>query len=208
MAKHNLNIDCLECERDDRVLFTGLSFTLADGEIVQVVGPNGSGKTTLLRILAGLFGSYEGGISWCGNDIARNLDYKSELLYLGHKSAIKASLTVIENLRFLVGMHQPFSEGELFDALAKVDLAGYEYSLCQNLSAGQQRRVALARLYISKAKLWILDEVFTAIDLQGVAELEQHLALSAKSGVSILLTTHHQLAIEDVRRIHLGAGDV
>lgn len=200
-----LKISDLSCERDDRVLFHALSYEFPNGKITQLEGQNGAGKTTLLRILAGLYGAYSGDIEWNGSSVnSVKIEFNQNLLFIGHKSAIKLNLTPVENLKFLVGIHQRFSEEGLLSALAQVGLYGYEHVLCRNLSAGQQRRVALARLYLSKATLWILDEIFTAIDKQGVAQLEAFLSEKAKSGVTIILTTHHQLSLPSYQVLNLG----
>lgn len=200
-----LNAQSLYCERDDRILFSDLNFEVNAGDIVQLEGPNGSGKTTLLRVLSGLLNSYQGQVLWDGKDIHEyRAEYAQNLLFMGHKAAVKPSMTPIENLRFLVGLNQAFVESAAFDALEKVGLGGFEHVMCRNLSAGQQRRVSLARLYLSKAKLWLLDEIFTAIDKAGVAQFESLLADKAREGVAIVLTTHHQLAIEGVKKVILG----
>ena len=199
-----LKLDDLSCERDDRALFSGLNFNCLSGDIIQVEGPNGSGKTTLLRILSGLYQNYEGQVIWNEQSISSQLStYQSELLMIGHKSPIRTDLSAIENLRFLIGIKQRVEDQKLFSALEKVGLYGYEDTLCRNLSAGQQRRVNLARMYISSSKLWILDEVFTAIDKSGVVQFESLLAKKSLEGVTIILTTHHQLAI-DSRKLSLG----
>lgn len=205
MAESLLSVSELACERDDRMLFNDLSFDVGRGEIVQIKGPNGAGKTTLLRALVGLYQSYHGQIFWRGQDIRdAGADYHRDLLFLGHKPSVKTSLTVLENLRILVGLKQPVSNDQLYNALDSVGLAGYEGVLAQNLSAGQHRRVSLARLFLSDASLWVLDEAFTAIDLDGVAELERFLALQAGNGRSIILTTHHRPEISKLREIVLG----
>ena len=201
-----LRISRLSCERDDRFLFENLNFTFPEGTITQLEGPNGAGKTTLLRILAGLFTSFEGEILWQErqlNDL--RIEFNNQLLFIGHKSSIKAGLSPLENLKFLCGLQQIISKAELYNALEKVGLRGYEDVLCRNLSAGQQRRVALARLYLTQAKTWILDEVFTAIDKQGVAQLEGFFAEQASKGVTIILTTHHHLAIPGIQILRIGA---
>lgn len=196
----------LRCERDDRPLFTDLDLTLDAGQIIQVAGANGSGKTTLLRILAGLYTQYQGALLFQGQPLEQNRAvFNQSLLFIGHKSAIKPTLTVLENLRFLVGLHQTPDQAQLFSALDSVGLAGYEHVLCQNLSAGQQRRVALARLWLSTARIWVLDEIFTAIDLDGVAQLEALLARKAEQGHAIVLTTHHRLQLPSLSQITLGA---
>jgi heme exporter protein A len=152
----------LLCEREGRILFSRLSFSVAAGEWVQVTGDNGAGKTTLLRLLAGLSCPDAGQVLWRGQAL-HNVrdDYHSHLLWLGHLSGIKTRLTSLENLRFF---HCDCSNAQCLDALDKVGLAGYEDLPVYQLSAGQQRRVALARLWLTSATLWILDEPFTAID--------------------------------------------
>tara|TARA_R110001592_G_scaffold52511_8_gene160690 strand:+ start:7647 stop:8300 length:654 start_codon:yes stop_codon:yes gene_type:complete len=200
-----LIISELSCERDDRILFHDLNYDFPEGKIIQLEGQNGAGKTTLLRMLAGLYGDFSGDIFWNGRAThSVKIEFNQHLLFIGHKSAIKLNLTPIENLKFLIGLHQSFSEDSLYEALDRVGLYGFEHVLCRNLSAGQQRRVALARLYLSKATIWILDEIFTAIDKQGVAQLESFLAEKAQAGVTIILTTHHQLSLSDYHVLNLG----
>ncbi len=201
-----LRAESLFCERDERVLFEDLAFSINAGEIVQVEGPNGSGKTTLLRILSGLSGAYEGRIYWKGEPLSSaRIDFLSNLLYLGHKPGVKAILTPVENLRALMGMRQGVTDGEIYHALEKVGLYGYEEVPCHNLSAGQHRRVALARLYLSNDAIWILDEAFTAIDKAGVKALESLLADRAQQGGAVILTTHHELKLEKgFRKLRLG----
>jgi len=200
-----LKADKIVCERDDRLLFSGLSFELFAGEVLRLEGPNGAGKTTLLRILSGLFSTFEGCVSWNGQNVRQCYsEFQQDLLFIGHKSSIKSTLTPLENLRFLMGLQESIEDDELWKALERVGLAGYEHVLCRNLSAGQKRRVALARLYLSSAKLWVLDEIFTAIDKKGVAQLEALLTEKAQSGVAIVLTTHHELSMPDIKLLRLG----
>ena len=195
----------LSCERDDRLLFSGLQFQLDAGEILQLEGPNGSGKTTLLRILSGLYGAYDGSVLWQGHDIRSHMsEYQAQLLVLGHKPAIKLALSPVENLRYLCGLHGQHDVAVIMDALSKLGLSGYEFVPCRNLSAGQVRRVNLSRLYLSDARIWLLDEMFTAIDKNGVAQLERLLEDKAKEGVAIAMTTHHSPQIESLRVLRLG----
>ncbi|WP_426416780.1 cytochrome c biogenesis heme-transporting ATPase CcmA [Aestuariirhabdus sp. LZHN29] len=203
-----LEVRQLGCERDDRVLFRALDFDLSPGEILQIEGPNGSGKTTMLRALCGLSADFEGEIHWRGVAIRDDREsYFSELLYAGHSVGVKAQLTPQENLAWYCGLHVTVGDDEVNDALEKVGLYGYEDVPCHSLSAGQQRRVALARLHLARQPLWILDEPFTAIDKSGVAALEQLLVNHAERGGAIILTTHHDLAMiyPDLRRISLAA---
>lgn len=206
MSSSLLEVKNLFCERDERVLFEGLNFSISAGEIIQVEGPNGSGKTTLLRILSGLSQAFEGDIFWKGESISDvRDDFLGDLLYFGHLPGVKAILTPEENLRWYCALH-PHTRAEGIDkALASVGLFGYEDVPCHSLSAGQNRRVSLARLYLSDAPLWILDEPFTAIDKRGVARKEALIAEHAANGGSVILTTHHELAIKDnLRKVTLG----
>ncbi|MGR9116306.1 MAG: cytochrome c biogenesis heme-transporting ATPase CcmA [Gammaproteobacteria bacterium] len=202
-----LTVQNLSCERDDRVLFEALNFTVQEHDILQVEGPNGSGKTTLLRILCGLNSHYSGHIFWQGEELANIREqYCHNLLYVGHHAGVKAALTPEENLRWLKALQpQALGKGDIEEALAKVGLYGYEDVPCYMLSAGQQRRVGLARLYMSTAKLWILDEPFTALDKKGVGEKEKLIAAHAERGGAVILTTHHDLTIKGrpVRSVHL-----
>ncbi|WP_411991708.1 cytochrome c biogenesis heme-transporting ATPase CcmA [Agarivorans sp. DSG3-1] len=185
------------CVREERVLFDGLSFTLLPGEILQIAGPNGAGKTSLLRLIAGLSRPESGEIIWQDHSITQDADsYHRDCLYLGHHAGVKAELSALENLRFYLGLAgQSLAQEQLYALLTRVGLAGLEEEPVAHLSAGQQRRVALARLWLVKCKLWILDEPFTAIDKQGVAYLEQVILEHAKSGGMVLLTTHQELNI-------------
>ncbi|MCX4028952.1 cytochrome c biogenesis heme-transporting ATPase CcmA [Endozoicomonas sp. SM1973] len=203
-----LNVQQLACERDDRWLFQQLSFQVNPGEIWQVEGPNGSGKTTLLRILAGLLMPQTGEVLWQGTPIQMlRASFQQSLLYTGHQVGVKAHLTPIENLSWYLGMYGDVSSQAVMEALAQVGLTGYEDVLCHHLSAGQLRRVALARLQLATQPLWILDEPFTAIDKTGVAELEQLLLEKAKAGKAIILTTHHQLNLDYHQLHHLSLLD-
>lgn len=201
-----LSAEQLAFERDDRVLFENLNLSVRSGDIVQVAGPNGAGKTTLLRVLARSLTPNHGELRWCGKPVRQCATvYTSNLLYLGHQSGIKAVLTPEENLGWMTQTGLTRTDCTISEALKKVGLAGYEDVPCYSLSAGQHRRVALARLHLSGAALWILDEPFTAIDKQGVAELEQLICQHAERGGAVILTTHQPLSIGSVRTLELAA---
>ncbi|MFM5369479.1 cytochrome c biogenesis heme-transporting ATPase CcmA [Aeromonas veronii] len=193
-----LQVNNLSCVREDRTLFEHLSFSVAPGDLVQIEGPNGVGKTSLLRLLTGLSQPFAGEVCWNGENIRHCRDeYHANLLYLGHQPGVKAALTPFENLKFYQQLHHPQqSESDLWQILARVGLAGFEEYPTGQLSAGQQRRVALARLWLSqKPALWILDEPFTAIDKQGVKVLEQLFLAHAERGGMVILTTHQDLTL-------------
>ncbi|TNV18049.1 cytochrome c biogenesis heme-transporting ATPase CcmA [Buttiauxella sp. B2] len=191
----------LTCVRDDRMLFSELSFSVSSGEMVQIAGKNGAGKTSLLRILAGLAQPDEGEVKWQNEGLSRiRYQYNQDLLWLGHQPGIKTVLTAFENLSFY---HANGAQSLRWQALTEVGLLGFEDVPVNQLSAGQQRRVALARLWLSSHKLWILDEPFTAIDVAGVDKLTQQLQRHTKNGGMVILTTHQPLNVENVRQIHL-----
>ena len=194
-----LEVKNLYCERDERTLLGGLCFELNQGEVLQIEGQNGSGKTTLLRILCGLMDVYEGEIFWQEQllDEVRE-EYYQALLFVGHLSGVKTALTAEENLAWMQKLNLSLTKMSIAKALKKVGLYGYEDVPCFALSAGQQRRVGLARLYLSNAPLWILDEPFTALDKKGVAEKEALIAQHVQEGGSVVLTTHHDLIIPDI----------
>jgi heme exporter protein A len=203
LAEPVLKVESLYCERDERVLFEGLSFEIGAGEVLQIEGQNGSGKTTLLRILSGLSRNYEGELYWRGEPMAEVVDeYRQELLYFGHLPGVKATLTPQENLGWYTALHGT-DTAAIDAALRQVGLTGYEDVPCHMLSAGQHRRVSLARLYLSQAPLWILDEPFTAIDKKGVVQKEQLILRHAASGGTVILTTHHELQLDGLRRLNL-----
>ncbi|HIX61012.1 MAG TPA: cytochrome c biogenesis heme-transporting ATPase CcmA [Candidatus Halomonas stercoripullorum] len=201
----------LACERDDRWLFRNLDLDIGAGEIVRVEGPNGSGKTTLLKILSGQLADYEGELFWNERPMREMRDaFLANLLYMGHAPGVKTALTPLENLAWYQALAgQVRDETARYQALEEVGLLGYEDVPAGQLSAGQQRRVALARLVLVPRPLWVLDEPFTAIDREGVAALEQRLVVHARRGGCVLVTTHHELTpCPELRRIRLDEGCV
>jgi heme exporter protein A len=196
----------LACERDGRLLFEGLNVSLRPGDMLKVSGPNGAGKTSLLRLLCGLLVPTVGEVRFNGQALpgaARAL--AGNLLWLGHAPALKLSLTPRENLAWLCALGEPASAQAMDHALADMGLGGYEHQPCASLSAGQLRRVALARLCLSPPPLWLLDEPFTALDAASVTQLEARLAQHCERGGMVVLTSHHPLTQRPVgyRELHL-----
>jgi len=195
----------LACIRDDRTLFSDLAFRIGPGEALLLEGRNGSGKTSLLRILCGIRLPDAGSINWCGTDINRlGADYHEHTAYVGHRDGIKLDLTPLENLAMARALGKP-NDTSLEEALAKVDLYGFEDVLTRNLSAGQQRRLALARLLVTDTVLWILDEPFTSLDVHGIKVIEELLDRHTSGGGMLAVTSHHAVNLENTRiqRINL-----
>lgn len=199
----------LACQRGDRVLFSGLSFTLSPGELLQVAGPNGSGKTSLLKILCGISSPAEGTVHWQGHDARKQGEtFREHLLYLGHVNAVKEELTALENLRIASTLSgTTLDEDQALDALDRIGLAGREYLPAKVLSQGQKRRVTLARLLASRAPLWILDEPLTALDAKAIELIQARLAEHLATHGIVVLTTHQPIAVPGItpRRLELGA---
>jgi heme exporter protein A len=186
----------LECVRGGRLLFSDIHFALAPGEIRQIHGPNGAGKTSLLRILCGLSLPEAGQVLWQGQPIAKTrASYQANLAYVGHALGLKLDLTARENLSFALSLHPSRLDADPNEALARAGLANATNLLCRHLSAGQRRRVAIARLYLTAAKLWILDEPLSAIDAEGVAEIERLLRNHLDENGMVLLTSHQPIAV-------------
>ena len=199
----------LTCERGERLLFSGLSFSAENGTLLRIAGPNGTGKTSLLRMMCGLLEPTGGEIRWKGGNIRKlREEYWKDLAYIGHLNGVKDDLTVRENLRVSVRVAgRSATETQLAQALDAVGLAGFEDTMARFLSQGQRRRVALARLYVSEAvPLWILDEPFTALDVRGVAHLSALIARHIENGGTVVLTTHQEVPVDAARRKRVDLG--
>ncbi len=195
----------LSFERDDRLLFVGLDIHLANGEILQVSGANGAGKTTLLRILTRSLSPSTGRVLWRGQPLnSQAAQYAADMLYLGHQPGIKQALSPRENLLWLSRLQPCKADVSVAEALSYAGLRGYEDVPCYSLSAGQLRRVALARLHLTAATLWILDEPFTAIDKNGIAGLELVLQQHIDNGGAVILTSHQDIGLPHVQQLRLG----
>jgi heme exporter protein A len=204
-----LEAENLECTRGDRKLFRNLDFSLESGTLVQLTGPNGSGKTSLLRMVCGLLEPTEGQIRWHGTQI-RSLgeEYRALLTYLGHRNGLKEELSAIENLRIASGVAGLTIDGKTCQSvLSAMGLAGREQLPVRLLSEGQKRRAALARLAICKTRLWLLDEVFTALDKTAVALVKNLIEAHLNNGGMAIIATHQELDLtaSSFQRIELAS---
>ena len=198
----NLIINNLSCIRGYNQLFTDLSFELRPGEILKISGTNGTGKTSLLKIIAGLNSAESGSIFFKNYDI-NDINNKLDIFYLGHLNALSPELSCIENLNFLLELGTENFNSSYADALSMVGLNNYENELVANLSAGQKRRVALAALFITPSKLWLLDEPFTSLDYKGIEIVENQIKKHRDSGGLCILTTHQVCSIKNLRELNL-----
>jgi len=199
LSNNNTTLEARElaCIRDDRTLFSSLEFRLERGQALVLEGRNGSGKTSLLRILCGIRLPDAGCINWCGENIDRlGADYHEHTAYVGHRDGIKLDLTPLENLAMARALGKP-NDSTLEEALEKVDLYGFEDVLTRNLSAGQQRRLALARLLVTDTVLWILDEPFTSLDTHGIKTIEHLLDQHTGKGGMLAVTSHHAVNLNN-----------
>lgn len=191
-----LHAQHLSSTRANRLLFRDLELSIPASSVLYVAGPNGSGKSTLLRMLAGLYAPNTGTVSRFATD--DNETWQRQTLFIGHKPAVKQALTALDNLQL-----QAQLDGAQIDdpwqLLETVGLLGLEDIPAQQLSAGQQRRIALTRLWYSRARLWILDEPFTALDQAGINLLQERFAEHCANGGALVLTSHQPLTWQPQR---------
>jgi heme ABC exporter, ATP-binding protein CcmA len=201
-----LAVNQLTCLRGERRLFQQLTFELPEGQWLQVQGANGAGKTTLLRVVAGLVAPQEGQVTWRSQPIRENRDqWNRDLLYLGHHAALKEELTAVENLSYGLGLEGFSSSPEQLNAaLHQFGLKDREYLPVRYLSAGQRRRVLLTRLLVRPASVWVLDEPYTALDVQATAFLSTVIETHLERGGCAILTSHQTLGLHPGRMVSLG----
>lgn len=191
------SVSNLSCSRGDKRLFSGVSFALRPGEWLHLEGDNGVGKTSLLRLACGLSALEDGEICWNGQSVANNADeFRANLAYLGHQLALKEDLSPLENLATDAAIAgRTLSTAQAKTALAHLGLKGREHLPVRVLSQGQKRRTALARLWVSTAKLWILDEPFVALDTAAQTVLTEVInAHLGKQGM-VLFTSHQAVSL-------------
>jgi heme exporter protein A len=195
-AQPQLEARAVHLWRGEKHLLRGVSFVLASGELLQVVGPNGVGKTSLLRCVAGLLPTEAGEIVWRGRQLQESTDdFHQQLAYLAHVNGLKGDLTALENLRYGVGVRRDVATDELRETLQLLQIAACADLPVRALSAGQKRRVALARIMLTRAALWILDEPITNLDAAGIALFESRIADHMRAG-GMILTAAHQLLLQ------------
>lgn len=204
----HLSASQLTCERGERVLFENLEFSLSSGQAMIIQGSNGAGKTSLLRIITGLSQSAQGAVLWKQQNIESIAEeYQQELLYIGHLPAVKTELTVRENLQLLMRFWPTDANCSVPELAEMVGLRQRLSVSCSRLSAGQQRRVSLARLFISSQKLWVLDEPLTAIDVDFISVIEERLQTHLKAGGMAILTTHRGIELGEQSSFKLDLSD-
>jgi heme exporter protein A len=200
--QHYLALSHLACERNDHILFENLNRSVSSGEVLLIRGSNGVGKSSLLRIIVGLLSPSEGVVIWNGQSIQKNYEqYTAQLIYIGHQNGLRSQLTVHENIIAWFGFIA--MKEEAFHYLAQLNLINYLHTPIYKLSAGQQRKVALMRLIVQAAPIWILDEPFTGVDEEGhnlfISIMQTHLI---NNGL-IIMSSHHDLKIGSNANSHL-----
>jgi heme exporter protein A len=196
----------INCWRGERHILRDVTFGVGTGEFLKITGPNGVGKTTLLRVVCGLLPAESGDVEWRGKRVtSSNDEYHADMAYLGHLNSLKADLTARENLRFLAGLRQSLSDADIDAALDRVGILSRGDLEARSLSAGQKRRLALARLLLSGAQLWVLDEPVTNLDVAGIALVEDLIREHIGRGGLALAAAHQRLLDEEpfLRRLEL-----
>lgn len=195
-AADGLGVENVHVWRGDRHVLRGVSFTLRAGELLHVSGPNGTGKTTLLRVASGLLRPEQGSVTWLGFSIGDSpAEFQHALAYASHEPALKGDLTALENLHYMVGLKRRATSSELRASLERTGVAACADLPARVLSAGQRRRVALARVLAYRAPLWLLDEPYSNLDAAGSELLSALLEEHVTNGGLALVVAHHDLAI-------------
>jgi heme exporter protein A len=207
IATDGLSVDKIHVWRGDRHVLQGVSTQVRPGELLHVSGPNGTGKTTLLRVVSGLLRPEQGSVTWGGQSIvSHRTDYQAALAYAAHEPALKGDLTALENLRFSVGLKRRSSAAELRGALERTGVSACADLPARVLSAGQRRRVSLARVVAMQASVWLLDEPYANLDAAGSELVSGLLQAHVAAGGLALVVAHRELTLAcNVRRLELNS---
>lgn len=202
-----LKVEKVHVWRGDRHVLQGVSVAVGRNELVHVSGPNGTGKTTLLRVVCGLLRPEHGSVTWLGQSIVRHRsEYQAALAYAAHEPALKGDLTAVENLRFSVGLKRRATLKELLAALETTGVGACANLPARVLSAGQRRRVSLARVLAMRASLWLLDEPYANLDTAGSDLVSWLLQSHVQAGGLALVVAHRDLTLKcAVRRLELNS---
>lgn len=200
-----LEARAITCVRGERTLFSNLNLQVFAGQCLHIRGENGIGKTSLLRLLTGLVSPESGEILWNGAPVQKEAsEYHSQLLFLGHRDALKEDLTALENLSMYAAIDgTPIAEKDAIDSLGRFGLRGREDLAVNCLSAGQKKRVLMARMLVRRAQVWILDEPFNALDTSAVGELQALIAEHLEGNGLAVLTSHQPLSIPNMQVLDL-----
>jgi heme exporter protein A len=186
------NLSYTRSSSRDNYLFRKLNFKLSAGQLMVIQGNNGAGKSTLLKVVAGLIAPEKGGVYWKGDPISKSTTYRSNMSYLSHKDGLRQALTLHENLILDIKLNtQAICNTQLTDVLNAFRLQECKQVFCQNLSAGQRRKLRLASIILKQSLLWILDEPFTFLDKQSSEVLRMYFRSHLTQGGMILMASHH-----------------
>ena len=195
----------LGCRRGEALIFEAVDFALEPGDALWLSGPNGSGKSSLLRLMAGLLTPIEGMVAWGGAPIGEDREaHRARLRYLGHLDAVKSHLTVAENLCFWTE-YWGIAPGTVGPALQRLGIPHLAEAPARQLSAGQRRRTALARLALGPAPLWLLDEPSAALDTDGIERLVGLIAEARAGGGIVVFSSHDTLPVPGLKQLALAA---
>jgi heme exporter protein A len=191
----SLRVEGVHVWRGERHVLQGVSFCIGPGNLLHIAGSNGAGKTTLLRVVCGLIAPELGVVSWDGRDIRTERErYQANIAFAAHDAALKADLTALENLAFAVGLRRSVTRGQLLEAMRSTGAETYADLPARVLSAGQKRRVAMARVLASEAPLWLLDEPFSNLDTAGIEIISRLIDEHVAQGGAAVVVAHHGLA--------------